>query len=227
MVNPDGRRERFLRDYHENTREELKRKIWLKNKPIEILPRGVDLDLFKPLEKNIARKKLGFSNSDKIVIFNNGGDKSELKGLMIAEKTVHLAKIYNNNIRLIVLNGEIPPNKMPLYYNASDAMLLCSDSEGSPTSIKEALACNVPVVSVDVGDTNEIVNGINNSYICKQDSEELSVALYNVLNKNVKKNFNGRYLIKRYDQKLLTSELIKFYKKVIHSYSKGRGLSKL
>jgi len=42
--------------------------------------------------------------------------------------------------------------EMPWYYSAADAMILCSDSEGSPTSVKEALACNLPVVSTDVGD---------------------------------------------------------------------------
>ena len=70
--------------------------------------------------------------------------------------------------------SKVPNTEMPWYYSAADAMILCSDSEGSPTAVKEALACNLPVVSVDVGDVAEIVEGIDGVRICEQTAGSLA-----------------------------------------------------
>jgi glycosyltransferase involved in cell wall biosynthesis len=55
--------------------------------------------------------------------------------------------------------------EVPLWLNASDVVLLTSIQEGSPNIIKEALACNVPVVSVNVGDVAERIQDIEGCYV--------------------------------------------------------------
>ncbi|MCZ7545728.1 MAG: glycosyltransferase [Anaerolineae bacterium] len=60
----------------------------------------------------------------------------------------------NLRARLIPVHG-IEPDQVPLYMNAADALILTSASEGSPNVIKEAMACNLPIVSVDVGDVRQ------------------------------------------------------------------------
>ena len=49
---------------------------------------------------------------------------------------------------------------VPYYFNASDLHLLVSDFEGSPNSIKESLACDIPVVSTKVGNVEEMLSGL-------------------------------------------------------------------
>jgi len=58
----------------------------------------------------------------------------------------------------IVLLGAIPPDQVCLYFSAANVATLCSLEEGSPTVIKEALACGIPVVSTNVGDASEILD---------------------------------------------------------------------
>ena len=62
--------------------------------------------------------------------------------------------------------------KIPTYLNAGDLLLLTSSHEGSPVILKEALACNLPVVSVDVGDAREKLENIAGCVVCENDDAE-------------------------------------------------------
>ena len=54
-------------------------------------------------------------------------------------------------LRWEVMDGQVPPALVPTLMNGADCLLVTSDWEGSPVVIQEALACGLPVVSVDVG----------------------------------------------------------------------------
>jgi glycosyltransferase involved in cell wall biosynthesis len=69
---------------------------------------------------------------------------------------------------------DIPHNEMPTRLNAADAVLMTSAHEGSPNIIKEALACDRPVVSVDVGDVRERLEGVEGCFIAEPDLEALA-----------------------------------------------------
>ncbi|MFC6954546.1 glycosyltransferase [Halorubellus litoreus] len=83
------------------------------------------------------------------------------------------------DVELHAIHG-VPHDRMPLYLNAADAVLLTSKSEGSPNAIKEALACNAPVVSTPVGDVPDLVDGVRNAAVASTD-EGLVDALATVL----------------------------------------------
>jgi len=68
-----------------------------------------------------------------------------------------------------------------MWLNASDIVLLTSLYEGSPTIIKEALACNVPIVSVDVGDVSKRIQGIEGCYLALPEPDDLATKLHMVL----------------------------------------------
>jgi glycosyltransferase involved in cell wall biosynthesis len=82
---------------------------------------------------------------------------------------------------------------MPTYMNAADALLLTSNREGSPNAVKEALACNLPVVSTDVGDVRERLSGVSPSAVCTTD-DGLTDALVDVLAQGARSN--GRDIVR-------------------------------
>jgi glycosyltransferase involved in cell wall biosynthesis len=73
--------------------------------------------------------------------------------------------------------AHVPFFAMPLVYASSDALLVTSEVEGSPNCVKEALACGVPVVTVEVGDVTEMLAGLTNCRVVEADAGALAVAL--------------------------------------------------
>lgn len=93
---------------------------------------------------------LGLPSDGRVALFVGDPARPE-KRYWLAQKTVNLL-VSRIQVELIVASSG-PYEQVPLYYmNACDALLLTSSHEGSPNAVKEALACNLPVVSVDVGD---------------------------------------------------------------------------
>ena len=86
---------------------------------------------------------------------------------MSTEKREEILKILGGKglyLEPLVLSG-VERGKVPLFYNSSEILLLTSDHEGSPNAVKEALACNVPVVSTDVGNVKEMLEGVSCSFV--------------------------------------------------------------
>ena len=96
--------------------------------------------------------------------------------------------------------------------NAVDLCLLTSITEGSPQFTKEAIACNCPVVCVDVGDIKEQLNSIQGCYITTHNPEEIAEKINNIFNSN--RRLNNDNNIKRYDNNIITEQIIHIYNKV-------------
>lgn len=140
--------------------------------PFDIIPCGVDLNLFTPLDRRACRAQLGISE-DAVVLFFPAGPKAEGKRFPLAKAVYELLRTRMPGTILLTAGG-IPHRSMPVYYNAADVVLQASFYEASPTVVKEALACEVPIVSTDSGDTREIVDGIPFCYVCSDDPAELA-----------------------------------------------------
>jgi teichuronic acid biosynthesis glycosyltransferase TuaC len=178
-----------------------------------IIPCGVDTTVFKPMELKDARKKVNFPLDKKIILFPFNPAR-KIKRYDLALAAVNELKSKGMDVLLKPVYN-IPNEKMPYYYAASDVMLLCSDSEGSPTSVKEALSCNIPVVATNIGDVTEIFRGIDNVAICKQTSTDIAIGIEKILGSN-QNHFDGRSaMIRRYDQRLQIESILKVYESVI------------
>jgi teichuronic acid biosynthesis glycosyltransferase TuaC len=136
-----------------------------------VVPCGVDLELFAPMPREEARQRLGLPQEKKLVLFA-GLVRSE-KRLDIIQAALHLAQFEDERVDLIVATRQ-PHDKMPLYMNACDVLVLASDYEGSPVVIKEAMACNLPIVSTDVGDVAQVIGDTEGCYICQQDPKDMA-----------------------------------------------------
>ena len=173
-----------------------------------MLPSGVDPEVFRPAPRARARERLGWSDAERVVVFN-AGHHPNMKRLDLANAALALTQDLLEGVRMVVLYGRTPPSHIPELFNAADCILLTSDSEGSPTVIQEALACNLPVVSVDVGDTGERLNGVSWSAIVPRHPAAIAAELVRVL--RVPGRSNGRRKVGDFSARKIAGELRQIY----------------
>lgn len=183
----------------------------LPNRPYHIIPSGVDLDQFKPMPKAGCRRELGLDLEKRYVLF--AADKSNpVKRYDLAQAAVEQLRP-RMDVELLSL-GNVPHARMPVWMNACDALLLTSRHEGSPDVIKEAIACNLPVVSTDVGDVRERLEGIGGCFICEDDRpESVAYHLDHVL--QLLRRLDAQTAARELDESTLTQKVIEVYETVI------------
>lgn len=160
----------------------------------EVIVGPVNLDLFRPIPLADARRALGWGAEEKIALFNIG-NAPRRKRLDLAEGAVAVARRTYGTLRLATMAGEVAPQQVPLMMSAADCLLMTSDVEGSPNVVKEAMACNLPVVSVEVGDVVERLHEVRPSRIVGRSPEELGRAVVEIL--DAKCRSNGREMAVR------------------------------
>jgi len=170
---------------------ELRNRLWWRRSRATVLPSGVDLETFRPDSYRRLRAELGWEEGDRVVLFHAGKNVRN-KRLDLAEGAVAEARRLGIPVSMQVLDGGVPPEKMPALMNAADCLLLTSDSEGSPTVVQEALATNLPVVSVDAGDVAERLEGVSHSRLVERDARALGRALSEVLDPPRRSDGRGR-----------------------------------
>jgi glycosyltransferase involved in cell wall biosynthesis len=141
---------------------------------VRVIPNGVDLNTFYPMDSRICRNYLGWNPGGFHILFSIASyHSSERKRLVLARASAEALKRSVADTELHEMCG-VAHSEVPFWINASDVVLLTSLSEGSPNIIKEALACDVPVVSVDVGDVVEWISEIDGCYVAFPSSEDIT-----------------------------------------------------
>lgn len=126
----------------------------------EVIPCGVDISKFYPMDKWKCREILGMNQRKTYILFSKEF-ADEVKNYPLAKNAVEQL---GKNVELLEFYG-YTREQVPLLYNAVDCGLLTSFTEGSPQFVKEAIACGCPIVSTDVGDVKEVINEVKNAFI--------------------------------------------------------------
>jgi len=182
-------------------------------KPANIIPCGVDMKIFFPRDKFESRKILGLENRNKYILFSSRFN-NDIKNFQLAEKAISLL---NQKVKLIELKG-YSRTEVSLLLNAVDLLLLTSISEGSPQLIKEAMACNIPIVSTDVGDIKMVVRNTSGCYITSFRPEDVADKIKKAL--TFKERTTGRDSIMHLENSAIARKIIVVYKKVIENHKK-------
>tara|TARA_R110002073_G_scaffold72537_1_gene177538 strand:- start:547289 stop:548197 length:909 start_codon:yes stop_codon:yes gene_type:complete len=181
----------------------------LNKKDPTVIPCGIDLDVFYPMDKNSAREKLNLSKSKKYILFSSAFS-NHVKNFPLAQEAVSMTG--NKNLEILELKG-YNREEVALLMNAVDLVLLTSLREGSPQFIKEAMSCNTPIVSVDVGDVKDVISTTKGCYIAENNSEDISFKIEKAL--ELEEVTKGRENIQQFDNKIIAKDIIAIYNSII------------
>jgi teichuronic acid biosynthesis glycosyltransferase TuaC len=139
-----------------------------RGRPPAVLPCGVDLHRFHPVDRADARRALGLDPGGPYLLFPADPGR--------AEKRHDRARAAAGEVPLLTL-GDADPERVPLYVNAANAVLVPSEREGFGLAVLEALACDVPVLATPVGVHPRALDGIAGTVCAPFDAAAWRAAL--------------------------------------------------
>lgn len=187
-----------------------------------IIPNGVNMERFKPMDKAECQKKLGWKiSNDKLqttnavrhILFPANALRPE-KDYALAEAAVQMTndKLQITNTHVVLHAFENTPNEeTPYWYNAADVVLMTSKWEGSPNAIKEAMACSRPIVATNVGDIAERMSGVEGCFVAQsREPQELASLIEKALAFTTTKG-REKIFADQLDRHVINQKLIELY----------------
>ena len=218
--------------------EKVKKSFLLKNYPVTVIPNTLDINIFKPIEKNTARSAFNLAENKFFILFGTMTVNDKRKGFELLKSS--LVKLYNNNVSLrdkveiIVfgsadykLSSDIPfktnflgriktDEKIALSYNCADVFVAPSIEDNLPNTVMESLACGTPVAAFNIGGMPDMIEHMINGYLAKPfEIEDLSNGIVWLLQeKGAGKNFQPAArdkVLKNFAPEIVSKKYIQIY----------------
>ena len=218
--------------------------VYFEARNYSIIPCGVSLEDCFLMDKAEARKHLGWDPKKKYILFGGAFD-NERKNYKLLAEAVELLEKENKentasiddrlkmidepqkNIICIEMKG-LSREECVLRMNACDVFALPTKNEGSPQALKEAMACNCPIVATDVADIKHLLGGLPGHYVLPNKKgngafwvgdatsvEKMARLLKEALNFKGRTEGRKRIVELGYTNELVAKKIIKIYGKVI------------
>lgn len=147
---------------------------YYKNKEYSIIPCGVALEEIQPTPYDTARNELGFRKDTKYILFGGSFDNLR-KNYPLLKEAIELMP-NKGKIKCLEMKG-LNRKQVTQLMCAVDCFALPSKSEGSPQALKEAMACNCPIVATDIADVKHLLGDVTGHYLCTFSPEDVAVCL--------------------------------------------------
>ncbi len=209
-----GRVVSLISDHNIVVSSHMINKLWSRNTPVSIIPSGIDFSKIPSISKAEAKIKWNFPSDKKVVIFPN--DKLKVrKRFDLVEKAIELLPPeYRSKVELKVVYG-FKQHEILEQMIASDFLVFASIHEGSPNVVKEAIACNLPIISVNVADVKERILGIGGCFLVEgYNPMDISNALKKALDFDYSK-YSSVEFAKTLDENVQVKKLIEIYNSLI------------
>ncbi|MDP9255104.1 MAG: glycosyltransferase [Actinomycetota bacterium] len=180
-----------------------------------VIPCAVDLDAFTPVDRAEARRTLGWPIAGPCVLFpaaRHDRSKATNKRVDVFDAMIDRLRPSAPDVFAASLDG-LPREAVALAMNAADVAVVTSLWEGAPVVVKEALACQTPVVSVAVGDVPAVVDGLPGCAIVPRDPEALAKAVGEAL--DVDRNPRLRESMQAYGRQPIAERVLRVYGRVL------------
>jgi glycosyltransferase involved in cell wall biosynthesis len=181
---------------------------YLPKRTVHVIPSGLDFSRLPLMPAEEARRQLGLPPGKRLVLFVGNPSEARKRHDLARQVVARLDPALQAEL---VVAWQVPHDRVPIYMNACDALLFVSMYEGSPNVVKEALACNLPVVSVDVGDVAERLSGVAGCTLCPSaEPDALAQALEEVLRAN--RRTDSRSAVLGLDESILARKMTNIYR---------------
>ena len=172
-----------------------------------VLPCGVDTHRFHPIDRTDARRQLGLDPAGPYLLVPADPGR--------AEKRHDRARAVAGATPLLTL-GDVDPDRVPLYVNAANAVLVPSEREGFGLAVLEALACDVPVLATPVGVHPRALDGIAGTLCAPFDPSRWRAALQPHLNA-ADPRIAGRARAHEYDSDVMAARVLDAWRQLLRS----------
>jgi teichuronic acid biosynthesis glycosyltransferase TuaC len=185
---------------------------------VYIIPHEVDFETFRPVDREHARAILGLDPWKKYLLFA-ANPATSVKRFPLAQAIAQRLSQWDPAIELLVVYTETQ-DRLALYMNACDALVFPSFQEGSPNIVKQAMACNLPIVATDVGDVREIIGKTKECYVCNPEVTEFAEKLREILRHRARTQ--GREHIHHLDRRAVARRVMHVYENIVQKRHKAR-----
>lgn len=194
--------------------QEMARQI--KNSNAFVIPHEVDLEVFKPTDKMEARRALGLAPEKKYVLFA-ANPEIPVKRFPLARAAADVLEQQDALTELLVVYKE-PQWRLALYMSACDVLVFPSYQEGSPNIIKQAMACNLPIVATDVGDVRQVIGKTRDCYLCPPEARKFASFMKEILSRRLRTE--GRQQVLHLNAESVSGKVIEVYEQVLQNREK-------
>jgi teichuronic acid biosynthesis glycosyltransferase TuaC len=178
---------------------------------VVVLPAGVDLDRFVPMDRAECRARLGLEPSARLALLPADPARPEKRADRAREA------VGRAGAQLLTL-GRVEPDEVPLWVNSADAVLVPSDREGFGLAVLEALACDVPVLATPVGVHAEALAGVAGTLCAPYDAAAWGEAI-----ESVPPRIEGRARAARWGSDAMAGRVLAAWKSLVDSNREAPG----
>lgn len=222
---------------------EVKNSFLLKDCNVKAIPNPIDTDVFKPVNKNIARTELNLVPHTTYILFGTMSLKEERKGFLFLRESVkilyrkypeirestgilvfgaaHMGEDFDMSFKTHFLGRIADTGKLVSCYNAADVFVAPSLEDNLPNTVMESLSCGVPVVAFNIGGMPDMIDHMKNGYLAEPKSaESLAEGIFWILNKikegDELKNGSRNKVMNNFTPEIVGKKYKEFYQQILH-----------
>ena len=183
----------------------------LQKSNVYVIPHEVDFEVFQPTERELARSVLGLDAGKKYLLFA-ANPKVGVKRFPLAQAVAERLASQDSSLELLVASKETQ-ERLALYMSACDVLIFPSYQEGSPNIVKQAMACDLPIVSTDVGDVRQVIGSTKDCYVCRASIPEFAARIGEILIH--RRRTDGREHIRHLESSAVAQRVVEVYEEVL------------
>lgn len=176
-----------------------------------VVPAAVDTELFRPLDREVARRSLGWSPDGRYALLL-GSRANTLKRADLFDAAIDHARAAVPDLHAASLEN-LSRDEVVQVMNAADVTVMTSDTEGSPVTVRESLACCTPVVSVPVGDAATLLEDLPGCSIVGRDPSRIGDAVVSALDAGRSPKLRERAA--QYSRPTIAARVVDVYRRVL------------
>ena len=200
----------WLSKYNIFVAQHIHDKLFKVPKEYSIIPCGIDLKLLPLVSKEEAVKAMGLRTDVPNILFG-GSFSNARKNYPLAKEALALLPY---EVNLIEMKG-FSRAEVDQLLCGCDLFLMPTKSEGSPQVVKEALACNCPIVATGVADIPELLSGVSNCYTTGFDASEIAGRIDTIIKSGQRSNGREKVISMNLDNPLVAKRIKMIYEKVL------------